>query len=210
MPVRKITNAGGMKLVSKFPSVKLGKVVRCESPLERDYVYLLEYGKAQFYEEQPLRIRYYLNDERRRYTPDFLVQVDDKKMLVEVKPEHVASQDKYQTLFGIISQICRQEGYVFIVVTEKMIRVQPRLNNIKILYRCAKVPLLTKYQLEYYAFLKEQSGISIKALANFLGARNIEDPLSVVYALMYWGFLEFDLASPITLTSVVSLPKTLY
>jgi len=209
MVVRKITNTGGMKLVSKFPSVKLGRIVRCESPLERDYVYLLEYSKAQFYEEQPLRIRYYLDGERRRYTPDFLVKTDDKKLIVEVKPEHAVLKDEYQTLFGIVSQICRQEGYVFVVVTERMIRIQPRLNNIKILYRCAKVPLHAKHQLECYFFLKERSGVSVKDLAEFLGSRKIEEPLSVVYGLMYRGFVEFDLASPISLNSVISLPTSL-
>src|SRR5919206_3283789 len=141
MPVRKITNAGGMKKVSKFPSIKLKRVVKCESPLERDYVYLLEFGRANFYEEQPLRIRYYMDGDKRHYTPDFLVEMGDKKLIVEVKPAVKIVEEEYQTLFRIVSQICRQEGYDFVVVTDHMIRVQPRLQNIKILYRYAKMPL---------------------------------------------------------------------
>ena len=208
MAVRKITNAGGRKLVSKFPSIKLGRIVRCESPLERDYVYLLEHGRARFYEEQPLHIRYYLDGKRRRYTPAFLAEKDDKKQIVEVKPEDEIGKDKYQILFHIISQICRQEGYEFIVVTDKLIRVQPRLHNIKKLYRYARVPLYSHYQLEYYDFLKDQSHVTIKALAEFLRTRKVEEPLSVVYALTYWGFLDVDLMRPVNLKAVVSPPDT--
>lgn len=210
MAVRKITKAGGRKLVSKFPSVKLRRIVRCESPLERDYVYLLEFGRAKFYEEQPLRIRYYLDGKRRRYTPDFLVTVGEKKLIVEVKLESVALKKKYRTLFAIASQICRREGYVFVVVTEKMIRVQPRLSNIKKLYRYAKVPLTTRCQTECYQFLEGRCGVSVKALAEFLGARGVEEPLQVVYALMYWGFVEFDMAIRIGSGSIISLPKSVY
>ncbi len=208
MVVRKITSAGGRKLVSKFPSIKLGRVVRCESPLERDYVYLLEHGKAKFYEEQPLRIWYYLNGKKRRYTPDFLVESSNKKQIVEVKPVKVVVKAEFQALFHTISQICRQEGYEFLVVTDEMIRVQPRLANIKILYRYAKVPIFPDYQLEYYEFLKEEPRISIRGLANFLSSRKIEDSLSVVYALSYWGFLEIDLTKPVNSTTLVSLPTT--
>jgi len=208
MAVRKITNAGGRKLVSKFPSIKMGRVIRCESPLERDYVYLLEHGKAKFYEEQPLRIWYYLDGKKRRYTPDFLVERNNKKQIVEVKPVKVVVKAEYQALFHIISQVCRQEGYEFVVVTDEMIRVQPRLRNIKILYRYAKVPLFSHYQLEYYEFLKEESLISIRNLARFLNSRKIENSLSVVYGLTYWGFLEIDLTKPVNSKTLVGLPTT--
>lgn len=207
MAVRKITNIGGMKRVSKFPSVKLNKIVRCESPLERDYAYLLEHSNVKFYEEQPLRIHYYLDGKRCRYTPDFLVVRHNRRQIVEVKPESKVIKDEYQTLFRIVCQICCQEGYEFVVVTDKMIRVQPRLDNIKLLYRYAKVPIFLHHQLACYKFFKEQNAVCIKSLATFLTSMNVENPLPVVYALIYGGFVEFDLMNPISVNSIVGMPK---
>ena len=71
MGVRRITN-GGRKVIGKFPSIKNGRMVWWESQIERDYLYLLEIDPdVVSYEEQPLKIRYYLDGEPHLYTPIF-------------------------------------------------------------------------------------------------------------------------------------------
>lgn len=79
MGVRKITN-GSRKVIGKFPSLKMGKMVWWESQLERDYIFHLEFYRSVIsYEEQPLKLRYKLDREVHCYTPDFLVVRHSKK-----------------------------------------------------------------------------------------------------------------------------------
>jgi hypothetical protein len=204
MPVRKITNRGYKKRVSKFPSVRLKKIVVCESPLELDFVYLLEYSGAK-YEGQPLKIRFYAGGKMLTYTPDFFVTIKDRKLLVEVKPASKVGQEKYQTLFRIVSQICRREGYEFFVITDLTIRIQPRLRNIKLLYRYATLPLQPEHQLCANELLV-RGECSIAELVNALLDKGVEGAKSVVYALIYWRHLETDLMKPISPSCIVRLP----
>ena len=88
MAVRKISNKGTKKVIGKFASLKMKRVIWWESQLERDYIYLLEFDPdVASYDEQPLRIEYYLNGKKHRYTPDFLVRKGNKRIIVEVKQE---------------------------------------------------------------------------------------------------------------------------
>ena len=142
MAVRKITNKGCKKIIGKFPSLKLGRLIWWESQIERDYIYLLEFDPAVIsYEEQPIRISYHLNGKERHYTPDFLVRQADRNLIVEVKQEKEALKEENQRLFNIVGAICARDDYEFIVVTDKMIRVQPRLDNIKLLTRYQRTPI---------------------------------------------------------------------
>src|SRR5947209_3693432 len=124
MSVRKITNKGGKKVIGKFPSHKMRRLICWESQIERDYIYLLEFDPAVVsYAEQPLRISYHLDGKERHYTPDFLVKRVDKNLIVEVKQVEEAQKEEKQRLFRIASAICARDNYEFVVVTDTMIRV---------------------------------------------------------------------------------------
>ncbi len=71
MPVRLIKKSG-VSVVGSFPSLKLDDLVRYESPLERDFLYFLEYDpQVLSYEMQPMTITMTLSDgQSHRYTPD--------------------------------------------------------------------------------------------------------------------------------------------
>ncbi|HEU5379687.1 MAG TPA: TnsA endonuclease N-terminal domain-containing protein, partial [Ktedonobacteraceae bacterium] len=73
MPVRNVSNHGG-NMTGAIPSRKLGRMVHFESLTERAYIYLLEHDdQVTRYEEQPCTIHYHVEEQRRRYTPDFAV-----------------------------------------------------------------------------------------------------------------------------------------
>jgi hypothetical protein len=206
MKTRKITNKGTKKVIGKFPSLKMGRLVWWESQIERDYIYLLEFDPAVIsYEEQPLRISYYLNGKERHYTPDFLVKRTDKSLIIEVKQEEEAQKEENQRLFHIASAICARHNYEFVIVTDKMIRVQPRLDNIKLLTRYQKTPINDPhYQIICYELFVKNSEVSLGEVTQFFASRNIGK--QVVFSLLYWGVLAVDLMQPIGALSVVHLP----
>jgi hypothetical protein len=209
MRVRDITNSGGKKLIGKFPSLKMGRIVWYESLLERDYFYLLEIDPDVIsYQEQPGLIHYLLDGERHRYTPDLLVWRRDKKQIVEVKPKKRAEEEKFVRLFRIAGETCRKEGYEFVVATDEMIRLQPRLDGIKLLYRYARTPLLPQHQIGCHEFFVGRQEASLEEVTRFFASRGIDQ--QVVYALIYRGVLSVDLAEPLARGCTVRLPVPAY
>lgn len=206
MGVRKITNTGTRKNIGKFPSIKMKRNVWYESLLERDYLYLLEIDPDVLsYETQPLRIHYALNGKMHYYTPDLLVRRKNINQIVEIKPKKNISGEAYEQFFRIISSICREEGYEFVVLTEEKIRVQPQLENIKVLWRYARTPFTTKHQIYCHDFLSSKQEATIEELSRFLSSKSVAE--QCVFSLAYWGVISIDLTTPIGPNTVLSLPQ---
>ena len=128
MPIRKIPKYGAQKNIGKFSSVKTGRVVRYESLLERDYMYLLDFDPQVIYwHEQPLRFRYTLDGKTHWYTPDLEVHRDSKKQIVEVKSQHQVESGEWDFLFRTAASISKEEDYEYIVVTDEAITSSPNL-----------------------------------------------------------------------------------
>lgn len=207
MPSRKIPRRGSKKNIGKFPSFKMGKTLWWEALTERDAMFLFEYDReVSSYEEQPDPIHYLLNDKRHRYTPDFRVVRGDQIEIVEVKPKDKLESEGLKEAFAEIAQMCESVGQKFVVITDELIRVEPRLGNIKMLYRYAMIPILLRHQLLCQEFFKSKREARLEALADFLGSERIEVPRQTVYALVYHGYLEIDFMKSLNLDSVISLP----
>ena len=201
MSVRKITNKGTKKVIGYFPSLKMHRLVWWESPLERDYIYLLEFDPdVLHYKEQPQRISYHRNGKERHYTPDFLV-IRANKQIVEVKPEYQAAKEENIALFQAVAPLFHQEGYEFVVVTDTMIRTQPRLDNIKLLTKYARTSITPQHQIACHDFFASKDEVRLGGLIQFFAARGFE--IQVVYALLYWGIIAIDLMKPIESSSIV-------
>lgn len=125
-----------------FPSLKLGRMVAFESTLERDYLYLLDFGAAvTSFEEQPLTLTYEHSGKTRRYTPDFLVREADREVLVECKPEAKLEWNDNPLKFAAARSFCAVKGWSFRVVTDTELRQGYRLENVKCLtYRARYNP----------------------------------------------------------------------
>lgn len=198
-----------MKLIGKFPSLKMGRIVWYESLLERDYMYLLEIDPEVIsYREQPFRIRYFLAGKNRRYTPDLLIHRRCGEYIVEVKPKKKALEQKYVILFRIAAQICRQEGYEFHVATDVIIRSQPRLNTVKFLYKYARTPISPQHQIYCHELFVGTQELPLSEIMKFFATRSIGQ--QVVYALIFHGVLSINLMEPLSPMSIVRLPATAY
>jgi hypothetical protein len=210
MPVRTIPRYGaGHKNLGKFASVKTGRVAWYESLLERDYMYLLDYeGDVSYWHEQPLRIRFSHGGKVHRYTPDLEVHRSEKKQLVEVKPKVLVESGKWDILFRAASSICKQEGYEFLVVTDEIIRKQPRLENVKLLWKYARTPVLPQHQLICNQFFQSRKGelVTLSDLVQLFKRKHL--PPQTLYSLLFWGALDFDLMQPLDLCSQIVLPST--
>lgn len=84
--IRNLVHRGAPRPVFKLTSVKLGRVVQCESALEHEAIVLLDAAPAvQSFAEQPVRIRYRTAEAWHSHIPDFATLVADRLTFVEIK-----------------------------------------------------------------------------------------------------------------------------
>ena len=203
---RQVIGRSPCRVVYKFPSIKLKRTVYCESGLELDYSFLLDsdHGDVVSFQEQPRKIKYCLNGEPHTYTPDFFVSRRNKKQIIEVKPESKVWSKENTILFGIIETICHQADYEFLIVTDVEIRVQPRLDNIKLLWKYGRTPIYPHHQIYCQEFFALKSPLVLGELFEFFAYRKVGR--AVVLSLFYWGLVGIDVNAPINSQSPVFLP----
>jgi TnsA endonuclease-like protein len=210
MPIRKIPRYGaGQKNLGKFASVKTGRVAWYESLLERDYMYLLDYERdVTYWHEQPLRIRFSHGGKVHRYTPDLEVHRAYQKQLIEVKPKHQVDSGKWDFLFSAASSVCEQEGYEFLVVTGEIIRQEPKLGNVKLLWKYARTRVLPQHQLICNQFFqnRKDEAVTLGDLIELFMMRHL--PTQTLYSLLFWGALDFDLMEPLDRDSRIAFPSS--
>jgi len=198
MPVRKMPSFGAQKNIGKFASVKTGRIAWFESLLERDHMYLLDFDpQVTYWHEQPFKFRYVLNGTTHFYTPDIEVHRDGKKQVIEVKSQQQVDSGDFDSIFRSATSICQDEGYEYVVVTDRVIRQQPKLDNIKKLWKYARTPILPQYQLLCAELFQANQSESVELgdVLAFFTTKNVA--VQAVYAMMFWGILTFDLMEPL-------------
>jgi len=133
------------KVVTRSPHRRVGLIacpwfqstpIEYESLLERDFVRLALLDlqiSSIFHQPFSLNLR-----EFGTYFPDFLLVGPDKKVVVEVKPDERARNDKNKPRLGCAEQLLREKGFQFFVATEKQIHQGKRHERASVLLRHAR------------------------------------------------------------------------
>lgn len=140
---RTIVRPTGGIVRGKFPSRKNGRMVHHEGLLELDAIYLFEASPLiARYREQPTTIRYPDGNRLRRYTPDFeLLLSTGEIVMAEIKPYSRLRTDEVRQTFERIADHMSRSGTRFAILTDLVIRAEPRLANLKWIYhRAARIP----------------------------------------------------------------------
>ena len=132
---RKVVTRSGRGFRGYFPSKKLSRLVQFESLLERDAIKLFEEAKVVLaYREQPTVVYYYLNDEQRRYYPDFeLSLTDDYVVHAEVKPKNQLLKKELMEKYIAIAKHYSSRPEIFVVLTENELRLHNKKDFYQIL-----------------------------------------------------------------------------
>ncbi|KYC34797.1 hypothetical protein WA1_49625 [Scytonema hofmannii PCC 7110] len=180
-----------------------------ESLNERDYMYLLEIDPDVLsYSTQPFKISYILDDKVRRYTPDFLVQRNSKQQIVEIKPACFADDEKNVRRFPVIASTLKSLGWEFIIITDEMMSRGSLLNNVKLLYRYAKIPITLQNLIICHHYFQNQSPIPLSTVLKDLQPQGIDKP--ILLKLIFLGFLATDLMNQLKSDSQIYLSSKNY
>jgi hypothetical protein len=116
-------------------------MVRYNSTIERDLLYFLEYRQSViWYQEQPITIEWQQPDGQiRHYTPDYEIHEVYTKFIAECKPEEKVqgSHAKQQRQIG--EAWCEANEYHFVTYTDTALRAGHTLENLKLLWRYARL-----------------------------------------------------------------------
>lgn len=207
MPVRKIPK-NHLVVTGAFSSRKNAEMRGFESPLEKEFMLLLEFDSSvASFEEQPLTIpipgipRGYTPDFLVHYHPDHVTQEEQRSELVEVKScdDLRRNAEKYSKKFENATRFANDRGWGFRIVTEKDIRTT-RLANRKFLREYRNI-FPTPEQCNRVTEIVRTSHprISVEALLDQLGAGEYErlNHLPTIWHMVVAGKLKVDLDSPL-------------
>ncbi|WP_305374049.1 TnsA endonuclease N-terminal domain-containing protein [Photobacterium leiognathi] len=148
----------------------MNKVLTVESRLEFDTCFHLEYSPdISFIEAQPEGFYYPYQDKHLPYTPDFLIVDKGKRKLIEVKPFKKTQSLEFQQCFLAKKEQANELDISLILVTEKQIRVDPILNNLKLLHRYSGFQSLTSLHMSFIEIAKRYQRIKVKDFVSFCG-----------------------------------------
>lgn len=181
------------RLVGVFPSLTTGLSMPYESGLERDFLRLCDFDPSiRDFRSQPFRLRYWMEDRERSYTPDMLIGAN---RLIEVKPESRTRKPEFRAWVTAVRAACVQMGYEFEVVTDAEIRRQPRLDNVVLLRRYHYASLSVDAELSVSAWVREKPGITFGELLEQLG--NDKSYVAGLYGLLARHAVRFDVHRPL-------------
>jgi hypothetical protein len=171
----------------------MGRSVGYESLLEESAIYHFEFGsRIARYREQPEKTEFWAEGERQVYFPDFELEMTDGEVVyVEVKPETKLKNPFLKRRLEHIAEHYRQRGYRFVVLTDKQLKQEPLLSNLKQLiyhHRWKRNNQELYAAMEALTLLPANTVEGIKAV---LG--NEQD----VYRLLATGLYVCDLSRPI-------------
>ena len=194
MYIRNLRKPSPNKNVFKFASTKVSSVVMCESTLEFDACFHHEYNDLiESFGSQPEGFKYEFMGKSLPYTPDALISYTDKTQKYhEYKPYSKIASPLFRAEFAAKRAASLKLGIDLVLVTDRQIRVNPILNNLKLLHRYSGVFGISSIQKELLNFIHKSGAIKLNDISRQIGLP-IGEARSYLFALMGKGLIKANL-----------------
>ena len=178
----------------KFPSLKLGKTVFCQSLFLRDYLLHLEWDESVLsYELKPFKISYKAGGQRRTINPHVLLNSSNSQPIVVWLKSSIKDQEDHIQVVKLLTNFCETKGFSFLVKFPEDIRKEPLFSNLKLLRRYSRCEINFDQTLLCREFFESFSNPLFGDLIQFLNVKN-EAP-ETAYALLSQKIIEADINS---------------
>ncbi len=194
MYIRSLRKPSPNKNVFKFASAKVGETIMCESSLEFDACFHHEYNEnIKAFGSQPEGFYYDFEGKKLPYTPDAIIFLSDGTVkLHEYKPYSKTFDPIFRAKFLAKKVAAQSLGSDLLLITERQIRVNPLLNNLKILHRYSGIYGLNTIQIELINLIKKAGRISVNDVAN-KHSLTVGETRSNLYSLINRGLIKTNL-----------------
>ncbi|MET0012435.1 MAG: hypothetical protein ABW088_02160 [Sedimenticola sp.] len=197
-PSRRVITRRAIIPNGRFASMKMGRAIDYETPVERDFLFLAEYDRqVTGIWEQPMKVSVELGRKQCNKYPSFKLLMRNGDIRIhDVKSEKEAKKLKNQTITRALEDLFSEIDVEYQVTIDTVIRKQPRLQNIKSLARHAtkypkQIELLWLQQL-----LGEVAVITIGDLINGRFGFVLTKP--ILFGLIFRGELDIEINHPLT------------
>ncbi|MFN5170900.1 MAG: TnsA endonuclease N-terminal domain-containing protein [Cyclobacteriaceae bacterium] len=194
---------------------------RCESTLEFEFMYLVEFDPlVRSFEAQPISLPYTNEKGRKtRYTPDLKIVYTNKGAqqlgyafsLVEIKYKGELDQFKedFAPAFNAAQVYCDTEGGIFEIVHEDIIKT-PKLASYKFLHRYLDAASVPKMDFDLMKLASELGTFTPNDWVSKISGtgRTRNQALANLWHLVATRTLEIDFDSQITMKSTIKLPTS--
>jgi len=166
----------------------------CESTLEFDACFHHEYNDLiESFGSQPEGFKYEFIGKSLPYTPDALISYTDKTQKYhEYKPYSKIASPLFRAEFAAKRAASLKLGIDLVLVTDRQIRVNPILNNLKLLHRYSGVFGISSIQKELLNFIHKSGAIKLNDISRQIGLP-IGEARSYLFALMGKGLIKANL-----------------
>lgn len=204
MSVRKVVTRRHIGMCCQVPSLKMKRMIECESMLEGDAIPIFDRDPdVLWFEEQPCTESVYASGTPFQYTPDFLLKLSNGcECYVEVKPETKLRSPKLKYRLGFIAKHFAMKCKDFRILTEVEIRNAPMRSNLRRLQHHTR-DLPTSF--EFWAKVQSLSQVVDLTLGK---ACHLLHDRRTVMRLMSHGCFRFDMAQPISDETKLQLIST--
>jgi hypothetical protein len=194
MYIRSLRKPSPNKNVFKFASAKVSETIMCESSLEFDACFHHEYNEyIETFGSQPEGFYYDFGGKKLPYTPDAIIYfIDGTIKFHEYKPYSKTFDSIFRAKFVAKKFVAQSLGADLILVTERQIRVNPILNNLKILHRYSGVYGLNEIQIELLKLIKSTGKISVNDVA-VTQSLTLGETRAYLYSLIHKGLIKANL-----------------
>jgi hypothetical protein len=166
----------------------MGRMVDFESLIERDFIYLLDFEKhIAAFTAQPCVIPYQHEGKAHTYTPDFhFVRTDRSMAIVECKPEAFVNTEKNQRKFAAGRQWCAERACHFFVVTDKHLKSNHRVKNVKLLTQHARHDISADHRRKITALLAASP--TPLTIADLMVNIDPDNPTAAIVPILHLAF----------------------
>ncbi|MBU2071778.1 MAG: TnsA endonuclease N-terminal domain-containing protein [Gammaproteobacteria bacterium] len=194
MYIRSLRKPSPNKNVFKFASAKVSETIMCESSLEFDACFHHEYNEnIKSFGSQPEGFYYHFGGKKLPYTPDAIIHfIDGTVKFHEYKPYSKTFDPIFRAKFLAKKEAAQSSGVDLILVTERQIRVNPILNNLKILHRYSGIYGLNSIQIELINFIRKAGKICVNDIA-LRQSLSPGETKSYLYSLIHKGLVKTNL-----------------
>ena len=185
-----------VKNLFKFVSAKMNSVLTVESSLEFDTCFHLEYSPAvKAFEAQPEGFYYTFEGRDCPYTPDFrVVDQQGNVSFIEVKPSDKVAEPDFLQRFPFKQQRAIELSCPLKLITERQIRIDPILGNLKLLHRYSGFQSFTPLHTMLLRLVREYGRIQLSSLCSSSKAPH-GAVLASTLTLIAMGLIKSDLTS---------------
>jgi hypothetical protein len=142
---------------------------------------------------QPLGYYYEFEGREYPYTPDFrVVDQHGSASFIEVKPSDKVADPDFLNRFPFKQQKALALSSPLKLITEKQIRIDPILGNLKLLHRYSGFQSFTPLHMQLLGLVKDYGRVSLARLSGSTGAPPGE-VLATVLSLIARGLIHSDL-----------------